>query len=83
MISNGIPIVGDGPRVALSFRANAFLHQMVRSLVGILVAVGEGRLEPVDVRQILAARDRAAARGVLAPAKGLTLERVIYGSRAR
>ncbi len=58
--------------------ANAFLHQMVRSLVGALVAVGEGKLEPGSMPAILAARDRASA-GRPAPARGLTLERVHFG----
>ncbi len=70
----------EGRHVVLGFRANAFLHQMVRSMVGTLVRVGEGRLGPEDVGRILAARDRAGA-GTLAPARGLTLERVFYGRR--
>jgi tRNA pseudouridine38-40 synthase len=68
----------EGERVVLGFRANAFLHQMVRAMVGTLVRVGEGRLDPDVVARILAARDRTGA-GTLAPAKGLTLERVLYG----
>jgi tRNA pseudouridine38-40 synthase len=64
--------------VSIGAEANAFLHQMVRSLVGTLVAVGEGRLAPSDVPGILEARDRARAAPV-APPQGLTLERVRYG----
>jgi tRNA pseudouridine38-40 synthase len=75
-----VTLAPDGERLVLSFRANAFLHQMVRSLVGTLVRVGEGRLAPDDVARILATRDRRAA-GQLAPARGLTLERVTYGRR--
>jgi len=70
----------DGDLVAITFRANAFLHQMVRSLVGALVMVGTGRLEPDAVQAILAARDRSAAPRI-APPNGLTLERVFYGRR--
>ena len=67
-------------RVEISARANAFLHQMVRALVGTLIAVGDGRLEPGSVGEILRARDRSRTHQ-MAPAHGLTLERVIYGRR--
>jgi tRNA pseudouridine38-40 synthase len=72
--------VRDAERIEITMRANAFLQQMVRAVVGTLVAVGEGRLAPQDVAAILEARDRAAAAPV-APPGGLTLERVIYGRR--
>jgi len=70
----------EGDLVTITFRANAFLHQMVRSVVGTLVMVGTGRLEPDAVEAILAARDRSAAPQI-APPNGLTLERVFYGRR--
>jgi tRNA pseudouridine38-40 synthase len=73
-----VTITRDDKQVVLGFRANAFLHQMVRSLVGTLVRVGGGKVRPDVVAEILAARDRAAA-GQLAPARGLTLLRVVYG----
>ncbi|HET6714217.1 MAG TPA: tRNA pseudouridine(38-40) synthase TruA [Actinomycetota bacterium] len=69
-----------GDRLEVGFRANAFLHQMVRALTGILIAVGEGKVDPDAVPAILEARDRAAARQI-APPNGLTLERVVYGRR--
>ena len=53
---------------------------MVRALVGTLVAVGDGRIDPGEVSGILLARERSAA-GQLAPPHGLTLERVVYGRR--
>jgi tRNA pseudouridine38-40 synthase len=75
-----LTIARHDDRVEITARANAFLHQMVRSLVGTLVAVGEGKRAPSEMPAILAARDRSAA-GPPAPAHGLTLERVVYGSR--
>lgn len=56
---------------------NAFLHSMVRIIVGSLVDVGSGRREPSWIAEALAARDREAA-GVTAPPHGLTLWHVHY-----
>jgi tRNA pseudouridine38-40 synthase len=77
-----LSVARRGEVLELRAEANAFLHQMVRSVVGTLVAVGEGGLDPGSMPRILAARDRAAA-GRLAPAHGLTLERVRYGRPRR
>jgi tRNA pseudouridine38-40 synthase len=60
--------------------ADSFLHQMVRSLVGTLVRVGEDRIQPDDIPGILDARSRGGA-GQMAPPHGLTLVRVLYGRR--
>jgi len=76
-----LSIARAGDRVEITARANAFLHQMVRTIVGTLVRVGEGKLDPASVAEILAARDRGRA-SQLAPAHGLTLERVVFGRRA-
>ena len=70
-----------GDRLDIRAAADGFLHQMVRSLAGTLVAVGEGRIDPEAVPAILAARSRAAA-GPVAPPHGLTLIRVHYGRRS-
>jgi tRNA pseudouridine38-40 synthase len=76
-----LSVVRDGDRLEIAARANAFLHQMVRSLVGTLVAVGDRRIPAASMPEILEARDRAAA-GPIAPAHGLTLEHVFYGRGA-
>jgi tRNA pseudouridine38-40 synthase len=75
-----ISITREASLVTLRFRANAFLHQMVRTIVGTLVRVGEGKLEPQDVRTMLEAQKRSVLSQP-APARGLTLERVSYGAR--
>jgi tRNA pseudouridine38-40 synthase len=67
----------NGALLRFEIRANAFCHQMVRSIVGTLVDVGLGKASPGDVRGILVARDREAA-GQVAPPHGLTLWEVGY-----
>ena len=67
----------EGRLVRIRARANAFIQQMVRSLVGTLVQVGEGKRSPSEIPAILAARDRAAA-GPVAPPHGLCLVSVEY-----
>jgi tRNA pseudouridine38-40 synthase len=66
-----------GQRLVFTVTANGFLRQMVRSLVGTLLAVGLGQWSPQDVEAALAARDRSRS-APLAPAHGLVLERVHY-----
>lgn len=56
---------------------NAFLHSMVRTIVGTLVMVGRGQRKPEWVREALEARNRTAA-GENAPAAGLVFWRVQY-----
>ena len=58
-------------------RGSGFLHHMVRNLVGTLILVGKGTLQPQDIAPILAARNRSAA-GATAPASGLFLVSVEY-----
>jgi tRNA pseudouridine38-40 synthase len=66
-----------GNLIRVRARANAFIQQMVRSIVGTLVHVGEGRLDPDAMPAILASRDRSAA-GPVAPPHGLCLVAVEY-----
>ncbi len=62
-------------------RADAFCHSMVRSLVGCLGAVGEGRRDPDWVERVLLGRERVPDL-IVAPAHGLTLEEVGYPDEA-
>lgn len=74
----------DEGLVVASVQADAFCHHMVRSLVGTMLAVGEGRRDEDWPRRVLAARTRNAARrddvgaAPMAPPTGLTLEHVEY-----
>lgn len=70
----------DGDLFAFSLAADAFLHHMVRNLIGTLVAVGNGSRDPEWVATILAARDRRLAAPTFAAA-GLYLVGVDYDAR--
>lgn len=63
--------------VVVIVEGNAFLHSMVRTIVGTLVAVGTGNRSPEWVKGVLAAKNRSAA-GENAPAQGLVFWRVNY-----
>ena len=67
--------------LVLDVVGNAFLHSMVRTIVGTLAEVGLGRRDPAWVADALAARDRRAA-GPCAPACGLTFWDVRYDGGA-
>jgi tRNA pseudouridine38-40 synthase len=67
----------QGNLVAFSFRANAFLHHMIRNIVGSLVYVGAGKQPPEWLAEVLAARDRRIAAPTFSPA-GLYLAGVEY-----
>jgi tRNA pseudouridine38-40 synthase len=67
----------QGDRVEISASARSFLHNQVRSMVGSLVLVGEGKWRVDDLRRALEARDRTAC-GPVAPPDGLYLMQVDY-----
>ncbi|TMS58241.1 tRNA pseudouridine(38-40) synthase TruA [Imbroritus primus] len=72
-----VTIVPRGQWVFLRFRASAFLHHMVRNLMGCLVAIGRGRAGPDWMRELLEGRDRTVAAPTFMP-DGLYLARVGY-----
>lgn len=67
----------QGDLVVFAFRANAFLHHMIRNVVGSLVYVGAGKHPPEWIAELLAARDRRLAAPTFAP-DGLYLAGVEY-----
>ena len=76
-----LDVARDGDLIEISASADAFCHSMVRSLVGALVAVGEGRRSPDWPAGMLSRTERASEVPV-APPGGLTLVRVDYPADA-
>ena len=72
-----IRIWREQERVHLEFRANAFLHHMVRNLVGSLMLVGRGEQPERWIGEVLARRDRTVA-GPTAPPEGLVFLGPLY-----
>jgi tRNA pseudouridine38-40 synthase len=66
-----------GALLEVTAQANAFLHHMVRNLVGLLIAVGRGAVPPAHATAVLQGRDRRRAPPT-APAEGLYLHSVEY-----
>jgi tRNA pseudouridine38-40 synthase len=72
-----LDVAHDGDEVRVSAAARSFLHHQVRSMVGSLVHVGDGKWSADDLAAALAARDRSAC-GQVAPPQGLYLVLVEY-----
>ena len=62
------------------FQANAFLHHMIRNIMGCLVAVGQGAQSPAWLAEVLAARRRSAAAPTFSP-DGLYFLGPVYEDR--
>jgi tRNA pseudouridine38-40 synthase len=71
----------DGDLLVYRVSGTGFLHHMVRNIVGTLVEVGRGALNPIEIPRILSARNRSAA-GPTAPPQGLFLVAVDYPKAA-
>lgn len=72
-----LQISRSGDTLSIDVTANAFLHHMVRNIVGVLVPVGGGLKPAVWAQQVLQAQDRTQA-GMTVPAHGLYLVAVHY-----
>ncbi|HEX9653283.1 MAG TPA: tRNA pseudouridine(38-40) synthase TruA [bacterium] len=73
----GLEWTESDDNVILRISANRFLHSMVRIIVGTMVDVGRGRIQPGEVKNILDSRDRNRA-GFSVPPQGLFLEKICY-----
>ena len=67
----------EGSELKFTISADRFLRNMVRAIVGTMVEVGSGKIQPADVRRIIEAKDRNKA-GTSAPPQGLFLVDVGY-----
>jgi tRNA pseudouridine38-40 synthase len=72
-----LTLTQKGPFIVLDIQADGFLHHMVRNIVGVLLAVGQGKAESGWAAEVLAARDRTLA-GVTAPGTGLYFVDALY-----
>ena len=69
-----------GHMLVFTIKADRFLRNMVRAVVGTLLEIGKGKLQVQDMRRIIEAKDRSQA-GFSVPAEGLFLEKVEYDFR--
>jgi len=76
---HSISVQRNNDWVVVDVKANAFLHHMVRNIVGTLLTVGQGKKSPDWVAEVLATKDRSAA-GVTAAACGLYFMQAYYPS---
>ena len=72
-----IEVSRDGDRIVVEVQANAFLHHMVRNIVGSLLCVGRGEAGEDWIRALLDGQDRTLA-GPTAPASGLVFTGPLY-----
>ncbi|HEX6412403.1 MAG TPA: tRNA pseudouridine(38-40) synthase TruA [Burkholderiales bacterium] len=77
---HALEIERRGERIDFLIRANAFLHHMVRNLVGTLVYVGKGKHPAPWVKEVLESRSRARAAPTFG-AEGLYLETIEYAAK--
>ncbi len=72
-----LDIITNGAEIDFIVEARSFLYHQVRNMVGTLKEVGDGKLQPQDIKTILEKKKRTYA-GITAPACGLYLSKVVY-----
>jgi tRNA pseudouridine38-40 synthase len=72
----------NGPLLTFIIEGDGFLYKMCRGIVGTLVQLGQGKFDEIQLKRMLAAKDRRVA-GMTAPAHGLVLWKVFYPRRPR
>lgn len=73
----GAAVIEDPPLTGVRFVGSGFLYQMVRRMMGLVIAVASGRVKPGAARKALTDPDKGSIVQ-LAPSKGLFLEKVMY-----
>ena len=74
---HALDIEKQGDEIHFVVRANAFLHHMVRNIVGMLIYVGKGKHPPGWVKEVLLSKNRSKGAPTFGP-EGLYLEKVEY-----
>lgn len=74
-----LAILHKSPWITIEITANAFLHHMVRNIVGVLIEVGQTKRSANSMQDLLASKDRKQA-AMTAPPQGLCLQAVYYPS---
>lgn len=72
-----LEVESDLPFIYIDVTGDGFLYNMVRIIAGTLIDVGQGKVSPEYVKDIIAGRDRSGA-GATAPARGLMMQRIYY-----
>ncbi len=75
-----LDVTQDGDVITLDVCGNGFLYNMVRIIAGTLVFAGGGKINPSDIADIIASKDRNRA-GITAPPQGLCLKEVYYDEK--
>ena len=68
---------GENGLIEIEVKGEAFLYNMVRIIAGTLLYVGQGKIAPDEIPEVIASCDRECA-GKTLPPEGLTLEEVFY-----